>query len=488
MGVCSNLEPKSVFKYFEDICGIPHGSGNEKQISDYLVNFAKEHELKYIQDEAFNVIIFKNASIGYENEPAVILQGHMDMVAVAEKGCPINMKKDGLELIIDGDYLTANGTTLGGDDGIAVAMALAILDDDMLPHPPIEAVFTVDEEVGMLGAARIDTSVLKGKKLLNIDNEEEGYVLTGCAGGARASIAYSFAREEVVVEGSHFYEINVSGGLGGHSGTEIDKGRANAIIIAGRILKMLVEEGLDVRLMELSGGAADNAIPGEAKLAIVVVDECDICQCIQPLVEELAINYKKFDSKLDINIRMVYRGMNMTLSAINREDTHKIAQIITTIPNGIQAMSKDVDGLVETSLNLGMSILDTYSITFHYALRSSVDKDKEVLMETVKTISEENGAICSFSGVYPGWKYRKDSPLREKIVSIYKEMYGTEPEIAAIHAGLECGFFAEKIEDLDCVSIGPNILDIHSPAERLDIQSTKRCFEMVCRFLACKNE
>jgi len=485
MSVTQELEPQNVFKYFEEICNIPHGSGNVKRISDYLVEFAKEHGLDFIQDDYCNVIIFKSASGGYENEPTVIIQGHMDMVAVSDADCTKNMETDGLDLVVDGNYLFANKTSLGGDDGIALAMALAILDDESLSHPAIEAVFTVDEEVGMLGAEKLDASSLKGKRLLNIDNEEENYVLTGCAGGARATITLELSRDLVLdKEKQDIVCISVSGGLGGHSGTEIDKGRANAILIAGMLLEGICKNENEVNFVSLTGGAADNAIPGDATLVIYVSKECDICQCMQPVVDEVKAKYHKLDSCLQITSEVIIAHEANEEKAVNFVQTQNLASLLTSIPNGIQAMSKDVEGLVETSLNLGIAATDNNELILHYALRSSVDKDKETLMQKVEAIANEHNATCSFSGVYPGWKYRKDSPLREKIISIYKEMFGKTPEVAAIHAGLECGFFAEKIEDLDCVSIGPNILDIHTTAERLDIASTKRCYELILRVLS----
>lgn len=495
MRVLDNLEPARVFHYFEDICEIPHGSGNIKKISDYLCSFAREHGLKYIQDSVGNVIIYKNAAIGYEDMPGIVIQGHMDMVAVAEAGCTKNLAEEGLSLIIDGDYITADKTSLGGDDGIAVAYALAILESD-LPHPALEVVITVDEEVGMDGAAAIDGRLIKGRQFLNLDNEVEGQIITGCAGGARVSISVPY--DVVCVDDSDkknwiYVKLSVSGGLGGHSGIEIDKGRVNANILVGKLYAKLIKKmGDKVSFAGVNGGVADNAIPAESSLTIAVwtQDKEEIFGLIKDIWESEYQPYKQADPNVVINIEEKEELVDIILSD---SDSNIIASIFEELPNGIQAMSKDVEGLVETSLNLGR-IYTNYSennercLMLQYAVRSSVDEDKRKLIDNMRQIVNRISSTVNVdvAGVYPGWKYRSDSPFRDMCIDIFEKMYGHVPEVEAIHAGLECGFFAEKLDGLDCISMGPNMHDIHSPRERLSISSTQRTWEYVCRILANK--
>lgn len=479
----SNLCPCNVFSYFEEICHIPHGSWNTDKISNYLVETAKKLQLRYVQDEVGNVIIYKNASKGYEDKETIILQGHMDMVAVSDSDCDIDMRNDGLSLYIDGDYLCAKGTSLGGDDGIAVAMTLALLTDESIKTPAIEAVFTVNEEVGMNGAAALDSKLLSGRCMINIDNEEEGHIITGCAGGAGALVKYNFTREKD--KDLPIYKISLRGGRGGHSGVEINEGRANALHIMGRILKDLsVDAG--VCLVELAGGSADNAIPDKSDMIVAVKEGYDICHKVQNIAETILAEYKISDPDIEIScIRMDF-SQSSYKDVISGTDTNRIANLIVDLPIGVIAMSPDVQGLVETSANVGIIKTEDNRIEVRYSLRSSVEGSKEALMNKYCDITAAWGADIEFSGVYPGWKYRTNSPLRDRAVKIYEDMFGTKPVIEAIHAGLECGFFSDKLEGLDCISIGPDILDIHTTSERLSISSTKRTYEYLCQLVCMK--
>ena len=482
MGVLSGLEPQNVLYYFEEITKIPHGSGNVKRISDYLVEFARERNLFYIQDAVNNVIIVKDATQGYEEEPAVILQGHMDMVAVKKPDCDIDMKTQGLKVAIDGDKIYAEGTSLGGDDGIAVAYALALLDSDTIKHPRLEVVITVDEEVGMDGAREIDLSMLKGKRLLNLDSEEEGIFLTSCAGGARIRCSVPVVREACR---GMAYEVTIGGLLGGHSGAEIHKERGNSNCLFGRLLWKLTQE-LPVRLVSVNGGLADNAIPRETK-AVLVLEE-QYCASLEALAGNVAAEIKDELATKDPDFCMsVKNGVVGSFEAMTVEDTAKAAMFLCALPNGVQGMSADMPGLVETSLNMGILESDAAGIYAEFAVRSSVESAKHALIAKVKAVTMLSGGSMTISGDYPGWKYRVHSPLREKMLALYERMYGEVPKVEAIHAGLECGLLGSKIEDLDCVSFGPNMRDIHTTEETLSISSTARVWEYLVALLEEKD-
>ena len=481
MGVLSDLEPKEVFGYFEEICGIPHPSYKEKQLSDYCVKFAERRGLEVHQDSLGNIIIIKEATAGYESVEPLIIQGHLDMVCEKEPGCDIDFEKDGLRLYVDGDYVAARGTTLGGDDGIAIAMALAILGSDSLEHPRIEAVFTVSEEVGMEGASAIDLSVLRGHKLLNLDSEEEGYLLTSCAGGCRANIFLPVSYE---TRYGKRYRISVKGLTGGHSGAEIDKGRANSNLVLGRLL-LALEGALDFGIESMSGGLKDNAIPRESAVSVVVDGEAEEKLKVLVAETEAVIRSEYAVTEPDLHITAQPDGETeaRTLTGGCRE---AVITLINLLPNGIQSMSADIKGLVETSLNLGILKLTESQLELHYAVRSSVQTAKEFVVEKLRCLTKILGGDLTLEGVYPAWEYRKDSVLRDDMVRIYKEMFGKEPVIQAIHAGLECGLLAGKIENLDAVSIGPDMSGIHTTEERLSISSTGRMWEYVTEIIRQK--
>lgn len=483
MRVCEQLEPKRVFAYFEEICGIPHGSGNTKAISDYCVSFAKEHHLKWIQDESNNVIIFKDGSKGYETAEPVIIQGHMDMVCEKENGVDIDFEKDGLNLYIDGDFLKAEGTTLGGDDGIALAYALAILEDDTLPHPPLEVVLTVDEEIGLLGAESIDLSMLKGRKLLNIDSDEEGIFLTSCAGGLRADCRIPVSR--VQAEGTA-YEIQVAGLKGGHSGSEISKERGNAIMLLGRVLYAVRQE-IPFALADISGGLKDNAIPREATAAIFLPLETDpqkLQEKIASLNETLKHEYQASDSELQVCCQKAERK---NTKAVNETSLTKILLMLCSMPWGVQHMSTEIQGLVETSLNPGIMTLEDDMFQLCFSVRSSVTSRKYDLTERLAFITEFLGGEIETHGDYPAWEYQAESPMRNLMAETYKDLFQEPPKLQAIHAGLECGIFSGKLEGLDCISFGPNNYDIHTPQERLSISSTQKIWKLLLEFLKRSN-
>ncbi|WP_034446416.1 aminoacyl-histidine dipeptidase [Butyrivibrio sp. AE2032] len=470
-----NLEPREVFHFFEEICNIPHGSGNLQQISDYLVNFAKERGLEFIQDEKLNVIIKAPGTAGYEDKEPVILQGHMDMVAVKEADSDIDMKKDGLRITTDGEYVWAKGTSLGGDDGIAVAYCLALLDSKDIPHPPMEVVITTDEETGMFGASFIDLSSLKGKKMINIDNEEEGVFITSCAGGARVYSELLVGKAEV--DGVRA-SVKVSGLLGGHSGEMIIKGRGNANHILARALLEAMECS-DLHIVDIKGGVADNAIPFEAE-AEVMVDSKDFeafAHSIEATAKDVLGELEVKDPGVKITVNDNGRKNEEGVLSVITEDTRKVLSLICAMPDGVQTMSASVEGLVETSLNLGILKFEGDRVTLEHSVRSSVESSKEHLIRKLCIIARSFGAVVTVSGAYPGWKYREHSVLRDHMVEVYEKLYGKKPQLQAIHAGLECGLLSDKIDDLDCISIGPDMQDIHSTKEKLSVKSTANVWE-----------
>jgi len=472
MSVLQNVEPKEVFHYFEEICNIPHGSGNLEKISEYLVSFAQKRNLEVICDKDLNVIIKAPGSKGYEDKEPVILQGHMDMVAVKEDDCDIDMTKEGLRVQTDGEFVWADGTSLGGDDGIAVAYILAILDSNDISHPPIEAVITTNEEVGMLGAMALDLSMLKGKKMINIDNEEEGVFITSCAGGATFHSEFAVKRESI--SGTEC-KIEVSGLRGGHSGGMIKCERGNADIICARTML----EALDVSdfcIKDFNGGAADNAIPSVATATVIVPDK--ELEKVKESVAKTDVNVKdELDIKdPDVSITLTEVGKT-TAECIDKESAEKILKMMISMPNGVLAMSSAVEGLVETSVNIGIVNTSDDKVLVVQSLRSSVESSKDFLIKKLETVAEAFGAKTYITGGYPGWKYRRESQLRDHMVSVYKSLYGKEPVLEAIHAGLECGVISNKIEDLDCISIGPDMTDIHSTKEKLSIKSSKNVWE-----------
>lgn len=482
MGVLSNLEPKEVFAYFEEISSIPRASYHEEKISDYCVAFAKMHHLEYMQDELKNVIIIKEATPGYEQEEPVILQGHLDMVCEKTPQCDVDFDTEGVKLLVEGDDLTADGTTLGGDDGIAVAYALAVLASDTIEHPRLEVIFTVSEEVGMEGAAGIDVSLLKGRRLLNLDSEEEGILLAGCAGGAR--IECKLPVHAIDMDGA-VMEIKIDGLAGGHSGVEINKGRANANLVMGRVLVGLAKH-VAYNLSSLEGGRKDNAIPRECK-AILCLAKQDLdtaAAIIAQIQEEISNEYAVTDKNIRISIEM--DEPEIPFKMLDLQSTKKAVLLLNALPNGVQAMSADVEGLVETSLNLGVLELNYIEMTLSYAVRSSVGSAMDALLDKMVYICEEIGGSAEISGNYPAWEYKRDSAFREKLAAVYERMYGKPPVIEAIHAGLECGLLAGKLPGLDCISIGPDMKDVHTTEEKLNIPSTKRVWEFILEILKDK--
>ena len=471
----AGLQPQAVFAYFEKLCSIPHGSGNTKAISDYLVSFAKEQGLRYEQDALNNVILYQEGTCGYEDHAPVIIQGHMDMVCQKDADCPINMETDGLDVTHDGEFVFARGTTLGGDDGIAIAYALALLADRSIPHPPLEVIITVDEETGMYGAAGIDMTNIRGRMLLNIDSEDEGVLTVSCAGGAGARIRLPLQRRAVY---GPCVRLTVEGLQGGHSGVEIHKNRANATKVMGEFLSR-VQKLMPLCITRLSGGDKDNAIPRSCEVTLVALGMYierinDVAQQLQKEIRE------QYDEPYAI-----VKGDDVDAlggNALTTECTAKVIALLNAVPNGVQAWSQDIPGLVQTSLNLGITELGE-DFCMNFSVRSSVEQEKQALVDRLAEIAAFHDAAFDFGGSYPAWEYKKDSLLRDTMVRVYSRMYGKEPQVMAIHAGLECGLFSEKLPGLDCVSLGPQMFDIHTSREKLSIESTRRVWEYLLEVL-----
>lgn len=472
MGVLSACRPQRVFECFEAISAIPRGSGHTDKISAFCVNFAKEQGLDYVLEPVGNVIIYKQGSEGREGEAPVILQGHLDMVWEKESGCDFDFENNGIDLMIDGDYVTAKGTTLGGDDGIAVAIMLAILSDNSLSHPPLECVFTVDEETGMDGAQAIDTSLLKGKRMINLDSEAEDVLWVSCAGGARVDLTLNGNK---IANTLPAYLITISGLHGGHSGAEIHKGYANATVLMGKLLRKLAEK-FDIYIGSVTGGKMDNAITREC--TALVCTDCNIDDYVSEIIAELKQSYNTSDPDIYATVTPANAD-----ECFDKEASANLISLLSSLPYGVIKMSTEIEGLVQTSLNPGTAETAGNTLKIGYSVRSSVDSEKDDLIAELKALADKHNAVFETYGTYPAWEYKKDSPLRDTMKAVYKDLYGKDLQVTAIHAGLECGLFSGKIKGLDCVSIGPDMLDIHTPAEKLSIPSSERIYNFVVKTL-----
>ncbi len=484
MKILNGYEPASVLGFFEEICSIPHISYHEKALSNYCVRFAKERNLYYQQDEIGNVIIVGEATPGYEEVEPIIIQGHLDMVGDKVPECQIDMAKDSIRIMVDGDHITAEGTTLGGDDGIAIAYGLALLDATDIPHPRLELVLTVCEEVGLEGATAIDLSCCQAKRLLNIDSEDEGVFTVGCAGGVRAdcSIPMAITKKIGIV-----CEITTSGFLGGHSGIEIDKGRANANVILGRFF-LFLKGKVACDIVDMSGGVKDNVIPKNAKATFTVTktDVEAVKRAVKEFNKEIANEYATADPNVELVLQINEAEHEEEYTVLSEESKEKVITALNIMPNGVQVMSQDLPGLVETSLNLGVLKVDGAELHLCFSVRSSITTAKEYLTAKLQQITETLGGTIAYHGDYPGWAYARESKLRDLCVKVYERQYGAKPKIEVIHAGLECGILASKIKGLDCISIGPNMADVHTPDEVISISSIARVWEFIKAILAEK--
>lgn len=468
------IEPQVVFNWFYQINQIPRESGHEEAISNFLVDFAKERKLEVTQDELWNVIIRKPASSGYEDAEPVIIQGHMDMVCVKTENSQHDFTKDPIEMVVDGNILRANQTTLGGDDGIAVAMQLALLDGDY-QHPALEILITTNEETTMEGAGAIQPDQLKGSRLLNIDGEEEGIFFTSCVGGATIFSEFEASKEEVTSAGLH---ISIDGLKGGHSGMEIHQGRVNANILLFRLLAA-IQAVSPVQIASLSGGSRDNVIPSQATATILIEDESLARQALEKMTKALKIEYQTVEPGLVVSTSTVELNQ-----AYTRNLSDRLINFFTLLPNGVQVMSQDVKGLVQTSLNNAVLYEKDGKVILQTSLRSSVSSQLEQMAEKMRVMVTLCGGSYSRNHDYPSWNFDPQSALRDQCLAVYKEVYGSEAIYDAVHAGLECGFLKQALPDCDMISYGPNIYGVHSTKEHLEIDSVARVWEFTKVLLA----
>lgn len=463
--------------YFMELSRIPRGSGNTKRVSDYLVSFAIDNGFEYYRDDLNNVVVIRDADDEYKDSEPVIIQGHMDMVAVCNPGCDKNMQTEGLDIETDSEYIWAKDTSLGADDGIAVAYGMALITDKSLKLPRVELIVTVDEEIGMLGADAIDLSMIKGHIMLNIDSEDEGEFITSCAGGARIDCVRKMNEiSSDIANCGECMKITISDFVGGHSGTEINKGRANAIIIMGKILKKLGEAKSLLGIADFHGGIADNAICNACE-AIV------LCKPIEPELFDI-IKFEAMEDYMSVErnakISMVKAEGDYTYYEVGERG---IESFLCAIPNGVVEMSREMEGMVETSLNSGIASMEDGRFKLSISVRSNVDAEKEKLLINLRSTATAFGYTTYTHGDYSGWQYRPDSKLRDAVSEVYTKMYNKPPKYLGLHAGLECGVLAKKIPNLDCVSFGPDIFDIHTTKEKMSLKSAERVYEFVVNLI-----
>lgn len=465
MGVLQNLQPEKVMYYFQELSSIPRASKNEKQVSDWLLNWAKDKNFSVIQDKFLNIIIKKPATPGYESVPTLILQGHMDMVCEKNGDTIHDFDKEGVHLRIDGDLIKGTGTTLGADNGIAVAFAMALLDSN-LPHPALEVLITSDEEMGMTGALNLDGSLLTGKLMINLDTEEEGEIYVSCAGGARGELEIPI-HWDMLHEPSSGILLKIRGLQGGHSGADIHEQRANANKLLTRVLHEL-NKNICYSLGYISGGAKDNAIPREAEAALHLKDEdFTILENIVKKMEAIFLDENRVSDKgIKIELEKIILGKVM-----DRDSFKKVLDILVLHPHGINTWSLDIKGLVESSLNLGVIVQNENSVLLKSAIRGSVESRKFEIINQLEALADVTRTKFSHSAHYPAWQFNPESKLRGAFVEVYKNITGKPAGIKAIHAGLECGVLSEKIPGVDIISFGPNIRGAHTPEENVSITS-----------------
>jgi len=477
----SDLSPKEVFSYFKEISDIPRGSGNTDRIAQYCVDFANSHNLLVRRDEADNVVIFKDGSKGYEDKEPLILQGHIDMVCEKSADCHKNMELESIDLCTDGERVWADGTTLGGDDGIAVAYILAILASDTIEHPPIQAVLTSDEEIGMLGAQALDTSDITARRLINIESETEGVLFVSCAGGVRAQCEIELGSREASSKNVHtVYEITVGGLQGGHSGVEIHKQHANAIKVLGSLLTGIQRE-CDICVSDIIGGGKENAIPKEAT-AFIAINSDESPAFVKKFREYTAILQQEYKA-VEPDIAICLEKKDIAADIYSLEASKNIIYVLGQAIDGVCRMSTQIQGMVETSLNLGTVFIKDDKLVYRYLIRSNTASGKRLVLDKVSAFAEFAGGKAVTTSDYPAWEYSSDSRLRNVMIESFKSVYGREAEVTSIHAGLECGILSGKMPGVDMISFGPTLVDVHTPDEYMDVASVKRSWNYLLEVL-----
>ena len=476
--VTKGYKPEKALSFFEELCKIPHGSGNEEAVAKYIENFANERGLFVIRDKNNNVFIRKEATEGYENAPAYLLQGHTDMVCAKLTTSAHDFEKDALDLYMENGWLRARGTTLGGDDGIAVAFMLALLDGEIENHPTLECLFTVEEETGLGGAESFDYSVVTAHKMINLDSESEGEVCAGCAGGVRSKIDFKPTLE---TSSGDVITLSIDGLFGGHSGVEINCGRANAIVLTSNILSEIAKEQ-ELALISLVGGEKDNAIPRMCEAKFVVEDSTKAVSVIEKLDEQVREGLCEADAGLKISVSVENDVENIETIAQSRE----LLDMISNLKVGVLAMSAHLEGLVEFSRNLGVIEVDGKNAYITYSSRSAKEEQIDLSIAQVNEQVEKIGANVRHTGRYPGWDFLPESDLRDTYIRKFKEIMGVDVKTVVIHAGLECGIIKSRIPEMDIISVGPNMRNIHTPDEALDLDSCGRLFEVLKAVLSEK--
>lgn len=473
-----SLQPKEVFSHFKAIAAVPHGSGNEARLSDGIFGYLQSKGIDCRQDEARNLVAHLPASAGYEDHPPVALQGHLDMVCAVRDGSGIDMTTEPLSLFLDGDLLGARDTSLGGDDGIAVAMMLAIADDPALPHPALDLIFTTDEEVGMSGAAALDPSDCAARRMINLDSEEEGVFTVGCAGGVRVNLTLPVEREAVAGQTAL---LQVAGLTGGHSGIEIHQNRANACLTLGKLLADL-RRLTDCRIVTLAGGTKDNVIPSAAAAKIVFPEESTeaVRAAAEAFERDFCTRFAGVEPEASVTVTLTE---NETVSALTADGSDRLSSLLAAAPYGVRSMCKEIPDLVQTSDNLGVISLSENTAELHFSVRSSVTAERDALAAEITALGQRYGADSVLVAPYPAWEFRPESPLQEIMREVWRRRTGKDPVICTVHAGLECGLFGEKMPGLDAVSIGPDMQDIHSTNERLSVSSVARTWDFLLETL-----
>lgn len=479
MGKLENLEPKRVFYYFEEITKIPRCSFKEEKIKDFLINFAKDHGLEYYDDKYNNVIIKKEASPGYEDKEAIILQGHTDMVCEKLDGSDFNFDTDPIKFTVEDNKIIAKETTLGADNGIAVAMILAILESDEYKHPKIEALFTATEETGMVGAKNLDESKLEAKTLINLDSESEGVACVACACGQRENIIFDKKYIDIKEE-RQFYQLIISGLKGGHSGQEINKGLANANKLLARSLDSLFNK-FDILLIDIYGGSKENAIPRSSRAIIGVLDS-DIRK-IQDEIVSLNRDFVKEYGNIDPDVRLNFEKSDACDKALDRNLSNNLIKALNIIPNGVDRMSDNIEGLVGASSNIGIIESTEDQISIHNSLRAELESLKDDIARRNRIIAELCQAEYKISNNYPAWEYKNNSRIRDLSIDVYRELTRSQLKIESIHAGLECAILADVIGDIDMISFGPSMHNVHSPGENLEIESVANVFNFLINLI-----
>ena len=473
--IIKGRRPTSVFRFFEEISAIPRPSYHEERVADYLMDFAKQRGLDCYRDKENNVLIKAPATKGWESHEPILFQGHTDMVCEKNADVEHDFMRDPLKLWLDGDLLRAKGTTLGADNGIAVAMMLALLDGEIVEHPAYECLFTTAEEVGLNGAYGFDYSHIQARRLVNLDSEKLGKVTCGCAGGLRTDLTLTCTREPFVGEA---IRVKVGGLMGGHSGENINCGRANANKLMGRLIATLTAKD-DARVVEITGGSKDNAIPRECEAFLAVSNADASAELLKNAARTIAAELVHEDADFNVTVEKIARAETM----LSKEDTARVCGILLCAANGVLAMSRNIKGLVEFSRNLGVIRTDGNVITFVFSSRSGMESRLDASIDELNALAAVTGCTTKHYSRYPGWDYAPVSPLRDAYLQAYERVTGKTAEVMAIHAGLECGIIRAACPDMDIISIGPDLFDIHSPAEAMDISSVEVFWETMAEMI-----